>query len=220
MIKFIKHVKSQILLNNVSMETKELIESKSNKYKELWLAYKYSDEIMPHYINSKHKQEYDLDISIDKVKKELQIRFDVDGIQKMLSDKKPELMSLVDFEKLISNDLVISEKHYRITQQEVFISFNATIPFSHNYKDLIILNFEELSHQYLLDGKHRYFEYKQHGTQPIPVKTIGSLDAYKYIVYKKDFIVYAILHNMTVLSCYVAGHEADLNKLIDVDMYL
>lgn len=197
-----------------------MTEKETKRYEELWHLYKNTDERMLPYQNHEYIGTYTQNLFLTKAKQPFVIRFDVDGIHAVLNHEPVQMIKISDFEELIMQDLEASRDAYQEAQNIVYTFFNVPKPNLHKHKNLIVLNFEELSFNSLLDGKHRYFEHKLQNKQEIPIKTISSFQAHKHIVYIKDFLVYAILHNSVMLTNYANGQEHALDNLICIEEYL
>lgn len=140
----------------------------------------------------------------------ISLSWDVDKLYEYAeSHLEISTLSLSNFEKITHDDLCNSIE----TFSEIYRYTSSMI--EHKYKPILIMNFKPFASKLIIDGRHRYMEYKKFKpNELIPIYTIDDNDATFGLLGKKDLLLYTIIHNTKVISDYMFNNGS-INDLID-----
>lgn len=167
---------------------------------------KYSAEKSQNYICSEYnKHNFDLPTG-----ETISLSWNVDKLYEYAeSHLEISTLSLSNFEKNTNDDLCNS----RETFSEIYRYTSSMI--EHKYKPILIMNFKPFASTLIIDGRHRYIEYKKFKpNELIPIYTIDDNDAMFSLLGKKDLLLYTIMHNTRVISNYIFNNGS-IDDLID-----
>lgn len=179
-------------------------------YKKYWEYYKY--DLTQNPLNTYALDLYDKREFSFHTNEQIEIRWNVDGLYLHAIDNLVlEYLDIQEFETLIYDDLVSSFIQLNSISQKVQTLHK------HLYNPLLIMNFKPMNQYLILDGRHRYIEYKKFKKdEKIPVYVVEDKDCISYILHKNELVAYIILHNIKVLNDYLFLNS-DIVELIDIE---
>lgn len=204
MLKYLNYVLSFLHSNNIYSG---VLPDEINIYKEYWLKYNADNSISPLY--NSIPDECDCHCFILPTNEKIFIRWDIEQLYQIVGSNIHHI-SLAMFENLIEMDL-------KNTTEEISRIHNLVNTLhNHRHVPILLLHFKPTNNFIILDGRHRYIEYKkfkQHTN--LPVYILNDEQCFTSIIYKKDLLSYIILHNIEVINSFILGKES-LTKLLNL----
>lgn len=140
----------------------------------------------------------------------ISISWDVDFLHGLATQAPIHNASLATFENLISNDLISSADEIRR------VSCKVNSIHSHKFAPLLVMYFNPTHSTLLVDGRHRYIEYKKFKpSDQIPIVILDDSMCFTSIPYKNDLLAYILLHNTRVIGDYLNGCSP-LGKILNL----
>ena len=215
MEKYLKYIKNEIdkfsepMIRNICM-------TEICKYIYLWEKYSTDCSLNPLYdcnpfsYSEIRYEKHDFNFHTGE---KITIHWDIDKLYQ-IAMSTPTLkynMSLNDFENLLQSDLCVSLQELREIEQKVQSLC------SHKYDPILVVNYKPIKCYILLDGRHRYIEYKKFKqNELLPVYILDDELCFQSIINKKELLSYCIMHNIKVMNDVMIGNT-DFQKMINID---
>lgn len=207
MQKYLDYIITEVL----KIEEKEVSERliiELNLYKEYWEKYSKDNSLSPLYKSMPilfDKHNFDLPTG-----ESVSISWDIDGLYKLANQAPINQASLSDFEKLLLNDLIAS------SDEISKISYKVNSIYKHKYNPVLVICFKPTQNALLLDGRHRYIEFKKFKSfETIPFYYLDDEMCFTNIIFKNELLTYIILHNIEVINNFITGQET-LERLLNI----
>lgn len=208
MIKYLNCIEQEIL-NSANIFKKDKALEQIALYKKYWDYYKHDltrNPLNKHTLDlfDKHKFNFHTD-------EQIEICWNVDSLYLYAMDNLVvEYLDIQQFETMVYDDLFSSRDELH------FICEKVQTLHEHQYTPLLIINFKPMNQYLILDGRHRYIEYKKFkSAEKIPVYIVDDTDCMNYILRKNELFAYIIVHNIKILSDYLFSNGS-IDELIDI----
>ena len=202
MLKYLEYV-----TNELSKSAPELLEE-IQIYKDMYIKYEKSALPSPLYNGSAHL--FNTHNFILPTNENISISWDIDLIYKKISHcSSTKYLSLSEFETIFANDLEQSKEEF----VRIYAEVNSI--HSHNYNDILTIHFKPFHCNLILDGRHRYTEFKKFKPDDsINVSFLDSNDFIDCIISASDLTNYIILNNIDEINNYILG-KGKLEQVIN-----
>lgn len=193
------------------IEEKEISEElikEINLYKEYWSKYSTDNSRSPLYESTPNLfNVHNFDLPTGE---SVYISWDVDGLYEVAKKAPINQASLFEFERLLSNDLIASADEFSRISSEV----NSV--YKHKYEPVLVIYFKPTQNALLLDGRHRYIEFKKFKSlEKIPFYYLDDEMCFTNILFKNGLLAYIILHNIEVINNFITGQET-LERILNI----
>lgn len=210
MLKYLNCIKSQLrdLLSDDKEICNALIDEINTYYD---YSKKYSSDISRSPLYKSTPQLYNIHNFNLPEDEPITISWDVDFLYKLSQHYYPiEYMSLYEFEKYLSHDISSTQNELDRIDKEITSLHN------HTYTPILIIDFKPFETPLIIDGRHRYIEYKRlKSSHNIPCYIIDDEFAIQGIMTKKDLVNYIILHNISTINNYITG-KGSMDRIISL----
>lgn len=177
-------------------------------YQKYWKKYSCDNSRNPFY--KEIPDSYNTHHFILPTAENVSISWDIDKLYKLSENIFLNYLSLAEFETLIQHDLTASKDEFESISQEV-----NTIN-THRYKPILVMHFKPTNNDILIDGRHRYIEYKKlKSSEKIPFYHLDDEMCITSILTKRELLTYIILHNIEIINNYITG-QGTLKKIINI----
>ncbi len=186
--------------------------SEIEKYKQYWEKYHMDCSSNPLYNSSPYACDQQTFFLTDN--EQVTIRWDVDLLYQIAaSSTQIEFLSLREFEEIIESALLYSSDEFSYIEKYITPIHN------HVYSPILLMNFHPLYETIILDGRHRYIEYKKfYPTASIPVYILDDQQCYNCILHKNELLAYIIMHNIAEMNNYI--FDGIYPNIMDIGYYL
>lgn len=182
-----------------------------NTYKSYWSKYNADCSKSPLYKSV--PVEFDRHCIILPTNEKIFIRWDIESLYQC-QDTSIKYFTLNEFDSIVATDLANSIEEI----SKIYSSISSI--YTHRYNPILLMNFRPIHCCFILDGRHRYAEYKKFKpNSSIPAFILDDEQCFSSIIYKCDLVAYIILHNIEVINNYVLGIEP-LARLIKMRNYI
>ena len=204
MLKYLDYV-----TNEISKIEPTLVEE-LNIYKNMYIKYEKSSLLSPIYKGT--AELFNMHNFLLPTDENISISWDIDLIyKKYAKSSTTQYLSLTDFNTYFDNDLKNSKDEF----DRVYSEVNSI--HSHTYNDILTILFKPLHCNLILDGRHRYTEFKKFKPeQPINISYFNSNDIIVCIISASDLVKYIILNNIDELNDYILG-KGNLQYVINFE---
>ena len=177
-------------------------------YQKYWEKYSCNNFSSPFYKGT--PDSYNTHHFILPTEENVSISWDIDKLYKLSEKTSINYLSLSKFEALLCHDLTASNDEFiNITRKVKTIN-------SHRYKPALVIHFKPTHNDILIDGRHRYIEYKKFKpSEKIPFYYLDDEICITSILTKRELLTYIILHNIEIINDYITG-QGTLEKIINI----
>lgn len=196
MTKYLNYVKLE--LNKIDEpEISEILITEIETYQKYWKKYAADSTCSPFY-NSITGQ-YDRHIFHLHTGESISIRWDIDKLYKYAMSYLPITnISLSEFDSLTYSDRLTSADEFSRIYNEISTIHN------HKYFPILAINFKPTREVLILDGRHRYIEYKKFKPySSLPIYILDDEACFTSIIHKNELLGYIILHNIEVINDFL-----------------
>lgn len=212
LIKYLNYIEQEIFkVQNDSK--KELASNEISLYKEYWQLYK--DDLTFNPLNPYPLALSDRHYFNFHTKEQIEIRWNIESIYLHAKNNlNVKYLHLEQFEKLVYENLLSSIEELQLINRKVQTLYK------HEYQPILIMNFSPMNQYILLDGRHRYIEYKKFKkNELIPIYLVDDISCINFILHKNELVAYIITHNIKILNDFLFC-GGNLEKLINIADYL
>lgn len=208
MIKYLNYIEQEIHKSTNKSKNAQAIKQ-INLYKKYWNYYKHDLTRNP--LNNHSLDLFDKHKFNFHTNEQIEICWNVDGLYLYAADNLAvKHLGIQQFEMMVYDDLLSS------FDELLFISEKVQVLHEHQYVPLLIMKFKPMNQYLILDGRHRYIEYKKFKSdEKIPVYIVDDTDCINYILHKNELVAYTIVHNIKILNDYLFSNGS-INELIDI----
>ena len=194
MINYLKTLHENILAEEPDISSYLIPEL--DLYISYYSQYCNNDEFCNEYLSI--PSQYDMRVFHFDTNEHITISWDTDKLNNYaLKHKSPLYMTLDEFNNYFQADLSYSS--YELHQ----ISHKINSVRKHTYTSILTMAFYPMDSNLIIDGRHRYIEYKKFkSTCRIPVYIFKDIECINSIFLKKDLISYIILYNIRIMYEY------------------
>ena len=207
MLKYLNYVTAE-LSKLPQKDISDALISEVNLYKEYWKKYSTDNSRNPLYQSAPSMyNRHTINLHTNEA---VSISWDVRQLYGIAQHMPIKQASLRDFETLLHHDLVASANE--ISR----ISHKINSIHTHQYNPILVMNFKPIKNSLLIDGRHRYVEYKKfNSSQLLPYYVIDDELCFSSILFKKELLSYIILHNIEIIDSFIIG-QGTLERLLNL----
>lgn len=208
MLKYLDYIITELS----KIEEKDISEALINEvnlYKEYWNKYSTDNSRNPLYNSIPSLYDtHNFDLPTGE---SVSISWDIDGLYNVAKQAPINQASLSDFEGLLFNDLIAS------ADEILRVSHEVNSIHKHKYEPILVIYFKPMQNALLLDGRHRYIEFKKlKSSELIPFYYLDDEMCFTNILLKKELLTYIILHNIEVINNFMMGQET-LERMLNIE---
>lgn len=203
-------VKNQIQSHSCDSSIKDYFIKEISLYQKYWQ--KYSNDLSDNPLNKAKDGKCDLHYFDFPTNEQITISWNIDSIyQYAIANKIPiRNLQLNEFESLLRDDIIATEEELNVIHAYV------DSVYEHQYTPILIMNFKPMNQHIILDGRHRYVEYKKlNPTAKIPIYVVDDDNCIEHINLKNQLVAYIIVHNIKIIADYLMGSN-DYSKIISL----
>lgn len=207
MLKYLDYVKTELS----KIEEKEIayaLINEINLYKDYWEKYSSDNSRNPLYHSVPNLYNtHNISLHTGET---VSISWDIDQLYTVAQKAPVNQVHLSDFESLLHDDLVASDDEFTRVFQEV------DSVHTHKYEPILTICFKPTHSVLLVDGRHRYTEYKKFkSSELVPFYYLDDEMCFTNILLKKELLTYIILHNIEVINNFITG-QGTLDRILNL----
>lgn len=208
MLKYLDYVLSVIQTID-EVNAKRTLSDEINIYKEYWK--KYNSDTSRNSLYNSVPELYDRHYFFLPTDETVTISWDIEQLYEVANSSiKSTYLSLIEFEKLTETDRINAYDELKRIDREVISLY------PHTHTSILLINFKPTNNLIIIDGRHRYMEYKKlKPNELLPVYILDDEQCFSNIFLKNDFLSYIILHNIEVINNFLLGKES-LSRIINL----
>lgn len=209
MLKYLNYIKS-VVSTIYDIELRKVLEKEVEIYMDYWLSFASSTSRSPLYHSTPLLcDEHFFHLPTGNT---VSISWDICKLYSYAENMlEINFLSLNEFESMTLIDRENSGNEFEVIANEV-----RSIQ-EHKYVPILTMNFKPTNNILILDGRHRYEEYRKFKRQSLlPTYLLDDEDSLSSIIQKNDLLTYILLHNIEVINNFLLGRES-LDRIMNLE---